>query len=265
MRYLRIGVTGDDVLKWEHFLHGTIDSSLVVDGKFTKETAEATKKFQIKAGFTGSDVDGVVGSLTYGRAAAFGFNIASDDSDDEYGPNWPKKPDVERLSLEQRKKLFGEFKFVAAPTSTNPERIQITDGWADRNIKQVHVPQLKNVAYAPASCMVDFNVKCAKQLQSLFAAWEAAGLLHLVLTWGGSYVSRFIRGSRSVLSNHSWGNAFDINVVWNQLGTTPALKGKQGSVRELVDIAYAHGFAWGGHFSQTRADGMHFEIYRIIS
>jgi hypothetical protein len=74
-------------------------------------------------------------------------------------------------------------------------------------------------------------------------------------------VPRFIRGSHSVLSNHAYGTAFDINAPWNALGVRPALVGKPGSVRELVPLAAEHGFAWGGHF-RTRPDGMHFELVR---
>src|SRR5512133_3895662 len=64
----------------------------------------------------------------------------------------------------------------------------------------------------------------------------------------------------TILSNYAWGTAFDINVAWNRLGTVPALRGERGSVRELVPLANAHGFYWGGHFS--RRDGMHFEVTR---
>lgn len=35
--------------------------------------------------------------------------------------------------------------------------------------------------------------------------------------------------------------------------------GKQGCVRELVEIATEQGFYWGGHF-KSRPDGMHFEV-----
>jgi hypothetical protein len=86
--------------------------------------------------------------------------------------------------------------------------------------------------------------------------------LHLILTFDGSYVARFVRGSTSVLSNHSFGTAFDINVTWNRLGVVPALVGQKGSVRELVGIANDNGFYWGGHF--TRLDGMHFEIAKLL-
>jgi hypothetical protein len=43
------------------------------------------------------------------------------------------------------------------------------------------------------------------------------------------------------------------------LGQQPALVGQHGSVHELVELAYRHGFFWGGHFS-GRLDGMHFEL-----
>jgi hypothetical protein len=78
-----------------------------------------------------------------------------------------------------------------------------------------------------------------------------------VLTWDGSFVPRFIRGSRTTLSNHAFGTAFDINCGYNRLGTIPALLGNKGYVRELVELANEHGFYWGGHFASPRSDGMH--------
>ncbi|MBP0649891.1 M15 family metallopeptidase, partial [Mycobacterium tuberculosis] len=57
--------------------------------------------------------------------------------------------------------------------------------------------------------------------------------------------------------------AFDINAEWNPLGVEPAAMGAKGCVRELVPIANRFGFYWGGHFS-TRADGMHFEVAKLL-
>ena len=122
----------------------------------------------------------------------------------------------------------------------------------------VSIPQLVAIK---GSDRVQFNKLAADKLKKLWSDWEEAGLLHLILTWGGSYVPRFVRGSRTTLSNHSFGTAFDINVPWNQLGSVPALVGQKGSVRELVPIANQNGFYWGGHFS--RKDGMHFSIARM--
>jgi hypothetical protein len=94
--------------------------------------------------------------------------------------------------------------------------------------------------------------------EALLEDWDRQGLLGLILTWDGDYYPRFIRGSRTNLSNHSYGSAFDINREYNRLGATPALAGERGSVRELVQLANKHGFYWGGHYNH-RKDGMHFE------
>jgi len=265
MRTLYLGLVGDDVTAWQHFLLGTNPyNTIVADGTFSQETKEATKQFQLSVGFLGNDVDGVVGPGTLGKALGLGFNPLSDDRPDESGPNWPPSPGP-GLNFMERVKLFGQFAYVAAPTTGNPEAIKITDDWPKNNIISVTIPQFSkfNVIGRPASDRMVCHKLIGPQLISMFAAWETAGLMPLVLTFGGSWVPRFIRGSRTYLSNHAWGTAFDINVQWNMLGTLPALKGQKGSTRGLVDIAYQHGMYWGGHF-QGRPDGMHFECCRII-
>jgi hypothetical protein len=79
---------------------------------------------------------------------------------------------------------------------------------------------------------------------------------------------RFIRGSRTTLSNHSFATAFDINAAWNGLNCTPAQLGEQGCVRELVEIAVQHGFYWlgwaGSSLTPKGRDGMHFEVYKLL-
>jgi hypothetical protein len=95
----------------------------------------------------------------------------------------------------------------------------------------------------------------------LWTAWEKKGLLNLVLTYGGAYNPRLVRGGTS-LSPHAFGTAFDINYEWNKLGVQPVLAGEKGSVRELVLIANKYGFYWGGHFNK-RPDGMHFEVAKL--
>lgn len=268
MRYLKVGMQGPDVLAWETFLRGRPDcGDFYIDGIFDYDTKRETQRFQESMGFTGDDVDGVVGNLTLGRAAGMGFRLAQDDGIDEGSPNWPVKPDdVVPLNSVDREKLFGKFAFVAAPSPGNAEAIRITDGWSRDNIVTIEVPQLKGLLGAMPSGKVQFHAKGAKQLQDLFAAWEKAGLKDLILSWGGSWVPRFVRGSKTSLSNHAWGTAFDINVPWNMLGTVPTLKGKKGSVRELVGIAIEHGFYWGGWGwnDPNRADGMHFELRKIV-
>ena len=45
-------------------------------------------------------------------------------------------------------------------------------------------------------------------------------------------------------------------------GEVPAQVGERGCIRELVEIANAHGWFWGGHFS--RQDAMHFELGKKV-
>lgn len=260
MKTLRKGDTGTDVLAWETFLVGR-GYGIVADGKFGDETQEATRAFQKANGLT---ADGTVGPKTYGIALGLGFPGVVDPSIDKESPNWPPRPkDANPLSKGDRERIFGRFEYVGEPTPSNPEAIRITDGWADRSIVTVTVPQLIGISGAPKDGRVSFNGQVERQLRGLFGAWEKAGLLPLVTSWGGSWAPRFIRGSRTSLSNHAWGTAFDINVPENGLGAVPALVGKKGSVRELVSLAYEHGFFWGGWFT-GRPDGMHFEVARLL-
>lgn len=261
MKTMRLGSTGIDVEKWQIFLRGRKQSSCVtVTGTFDDLTHLETKEFQSKNKLKD---DGIVGPSTMSIALKLGYNAMLDDNTDEYGSNWPIRPAVKSLAYQDRSKLFGNFSFIASPTESNPEAIKITDDWSKSSITTVELKQLAGLRGAPSNCKIQVHKKIEKQIINLFGEWESACLTQHIKTWGGSWVPRFIRGSRTILSNHAWGTAFDINVQWNMLGTVPALKGKEGSVRELVEMAYNHGFYWGGWFP-NRPDGMHFEAYKIL-
>ena len=257
MRVLRKGMTGDDVERWQFFLVGQ-NHQLEVDGNFGGDTFNATSAFQTDNHL---DVDGAVGSETLGRAMSLGF----DPLDNSAGPansgsNFPPPPSFNPLiSTADRQNIFGKFDFVSAPVPSNPENIRILGNWEQDNIVRVQLPQLVGVQGAPHDGGARFHKKAADQLVGLWKAWDDAGLLSRVLTWDGSFVPRFVRGSRKVLSNHAFGTAFDINASFNPRGARPALVGKKGSVREMVTIANGLGFYWGGHFG-AKPDGMHFEI-----
>lgn len=259
---LRQGMKGDDVDRWQQFLRGQ-GYDIIVDGDFGPATAAATAQFQRKNNLLG---DGVVGNQTYATAMLMGMALHEyifDSDTSKVGPDWPPKPSFGPLSLDERKALFGDFKYVAAPTQGNPEGIKVLDDWVSKNLTRITIPQLENVDYGPKNGIVFWHDKAKDQLVQLFKDWEGAGLMDRVLTWAGSYNPRFIRGSRTALSNHAWATAFDINVPWNGLGHEPARFGQKGSVRELVEIANKNGFYWGGHFS-SRPDGMHFEIAKVL-
>lgn len=256
MRTLRQGLKGKDVTAWQYFLRGQELYPYRADGDFGPQTHEATLKFQRDHSL--DDIDGIVSNKTYAAAMVLGFELVTSDDDGQRGPNWPPPPDFPPLvGQAARQAVFGKFKFHAAGYEGNPEAIVIEGGWEKDNIVKVELP-LQGVRFAPRGRKVQVHRLAADPIQELFEQWRKAKLLELVKTWGGSWAPRFIRGSRTTLSNHAFGTAFDINVQWNLLGVQPALVGELGSVRELVTIANDLGFYWGGHFS--RKDGMHFEL-----
>ncbi len=259
MRLLKLGVKGPDVKRWQNFLLGQGATDLVVSGTFDEPTRQATLEFQRRHEL---GVDGKVGDETLGKAMTLGFPVVTDPDEEETGPNFPAKPDFPPLTgTQERQAIFGRFKFRHEPLPDNRENIRILDNWEGQNIVAVEVPQLAGVQGAPASRKPRFHRRAAGQLQALWKDWEDDGLLDLVLTWHGTFMPRFVRGSTTTLSNHAFGSAFDINVAFNLLGTRPALVGQRGSVRRLVRAAHRNGFYWGGHF--TRMDGMHFEVAQV--
>ena len=262
MQVLRRDSRGDDVEQWQNFLRGQGFDEVEADGHFGEISEAATKAFQQRHGLL---PDGVVGNRTYGKAMELGLDIIDDPTEEDTGPNWPPRPTSLQplVSNDERTQVFGRFQFVAAPRPGNPEAIRITDGWDRRNIVKVEISQLIGVSDAPHDGAAYFHTKAQEQVTALFKAWEDAGLLPFILTWAGAYVPRFVRGSRTSLSNHAVGSAFDINAEWNPRGARPALKERKGSVRELVPLANAHGFYWGGHY-KNRPDGMHFEMAKRL-
>jgi len=260
---LRKGATGAEVVRWQQFLIGRGLLKGAADGIFGPLTEKASKAFQKNNGLV---VDGLIGPQSYAVAMRLGFDAGLIDTIDPDDTRiLTGSSALKALSPAQRQRLFGTIEYLPAPTRDNPEAITITNDWERENIVTVTIPQLKGkpVDGKISSGRMSFHKKAVDQLKAMWAAWESAGLLELVLTYEGSYNARFIRGSRTDLSNHTYGTAFDINLQWNRLGQIPTAAGKHGSVRELVPIANEHGFFWGGHF-KNRPDGMHFEVAKLL-
>ena len=264
MKRLARGSKGKWVKIWQTYLRGTGAYEGIVDGDFGPKTHAATCFYQKKNSLK---ADGIVGNETWGHAMARGLEIIPSPDMTREGPNWPQ-PTLSPIRLVERRKIFGSFRYQPNPQPGNPEGITILGDWTRHNITTIEIPQLKGVKYAPRSRKVAVNAKIADQLVGLFEAWERRELMDRVLTWGGLWNPRFIRGSRTTLSNHAWGTAFDINVPWNGLGVRPALYGQEGCVRELVETAEEFGFFWGGFWGRGgfsgRPDGMHFECAKIL-
>lgn len=275
---LSLGSSGESVERWQQVLitAGLDLGKSGADGQFGPTTRKQTEAFQSAHGLP---VDGTVGQLEWDL-------VQTDDHDSVlFGPQSqafpdgaaPAPPFKPLSSNAEREALFGHIAFKPYGSTSNPEAIVITNDWASQNIVTTYVPQLAKipgvttkindktmlVGKGPASGKVQCHRLVEYQLKMLWADIEAAGLLDHVITWDGLWSPRFIRGSRTTLSNHSYGTAFDINYRWNQLGAAPAESGSRGSVCELVYLFHRWGFYWGGHFS--RRDGMHAEVARLIA
>jgi hypothetical protein len=258
MRVLRLGSRGEEVERWQYFLRGAGLYLGAVDGEFGAATRAATENFQRRHGLRD---DAIVGNRTFGEAMRVGFSFVDDDPAVPDSLDWPPKPPFSQLDAAGRRAAFGEYPYRSEPTADNPEAIEILSDWVRESIVVIAIPELAGVPGAPPSGRVQLHRSVAPRVAELFRKWGEAGLARSILGFGGSFVPRFIRGSRTTLSQHAHGSAFDINVPWNGLGARPAARGDRGSVRELVPIANQLGFYWGGHFA--RKDGMHFEVAQV--
>lgn len=76
--------------------------------------------------------------------------------------------------------------------------------------------------------------------------------------WG--YCLRANRNNPTVLSNHSWGIAIDLNSVANP--NTHDGRIHTDMPKWVVDAARRWGFEWGGDYRGTTKDPMHFEVMK---
>lgn len=242
------GSVGTSVSDWQTFLVGRGYSYVIIDGNFGPNTTRATKSWQYSNFLR---PDGVVGEKSYIVALSQGLAV--------HNNGFPDKPATfsAYVSNDERNRIFGKFAYVADPQPDNPEQIRVTDDWADRNLVHASTPLLAKLKLQKRDYIICHRL-FAPRVEAFFADIDAAGLGNRIIAWDGCYVPRFIRGSRTTLSNHAWGTAFDINADDNALGHQAASVGQRGSVVELVPLAIKHGLFWGQWY-EGRKDPMHFE------
>lgn len=80
--------------------------------------------------------------------------------------------------------------------------------------------------------------------------------IHAALGTAGGLCVRLIRGSRSSVSNHSWGTAIDVKLKGRLDGFGDG--GTQFGLILLAELFNAEGWYWGATYN--REDSMHFEV-----
>lgn len=194
--------------------------------------------------------DGIVGPATWGAI--------------ERAIYFPPRPPFKLLTQEQRIDHFGDPRH---PTLLRPGaiaadgRFSPDPGWQSRSIIQIRPAELGTWPHAWAMTHgISMHHRVAPHFLRMWGLWRSAGLFRCLWTWNGSTVYRLSRSGSGKLSAHAFGIAFDVNAAFNRYRERCADVGEGGSVMELVTIANACGFYWGGHFSEASSDGMHFEF-----
>lgn len=229
---IRRGSYGSDVTALQVLLATLGFYEGAVDGRFGPMTDAAVRAYQKHVGFV---VDGIVGPKT--RGALFGIS----------------DPPLSALSGYERARLFGDFKFVPHPApNRSGHPIEILGNWESENIVLVEVPELIGVKGFPKSGMIRMHKKMERAFLGFIREAAKNGSLKLLRTWDGLYYPRYVRGSLTSLSNHSWGTAFDVNAGTNPLGR------RNDELADFAQTGYKYGFFWGNAFS-NRPDPMHFE------
>ncbi|HWL90952.1 MAG TPA: M15 family metallopeptidase [Actinomycetota bacterium] len=142
------------------------------------------------------------------------------------------------------KVLFGEF--AARTLRGEPGYIEVDPAWRRSHLVTTRIPLLGQV-----TC----HRGIVPQLRGAMADLRSAGLARLAKSFNGCFVPRFIsRDPTAMLSHHTWGIAFDMNLVGNYYGDPPHQDPR------LVDMLERWGFLWGGLF--VVPDGNHFEYRR---
>jgi hypothetical protein len=143
------------------------------------------------------------------------------------------------------KALFGEF--AARPAPGLPGSLEVDPAWMRTHLVTTRIPLLGQV-----TC----HKGIVPQLRGAMRELHEAGAGRVIRSFNGCFVPRFIsRDPTALLSHHSWGVAFDVNLVGNYYGVKP------DQPLRLRRTLARWGFIWGGTF--VVPDGNHFEYRRL--
>lgn len=189
----------------------------------------------------------------------------------------PGRVPLNPMSLHEKFSDFGQFTFTYNPQLNNPEKIQISSPWPERNISSVVIPQL-DVRFGKR-VLVLLNIKVQQQFLAFFSALDRRGLMPLISSFNGSWSARFVRQNGTLaereaicrdfgtgdaalphVSAHAWGIAIDMD--FSKYPLNVPLK-PADPWWQVVACANEFGLASGADFVH-RPDSGHFEVAKIL-
>lgn len=128
-----------------------------------------------------------------------------------------------------------------------------TRGWGAAPTPRSNIVTLRR----PNGVLLPVHMSIAELVDWLCDETERRGYeLRAGQCWG--YAPRTIRGSTSTWSNHAWGLALDINAPANPMTDDGRLITDMPTW--VPQLWKAYGFQWGGDYTGSRKDAMHFEF-----
>lgn len=138
-----------------------------------------------------------------------------------------------------------------------PNGVPNSQSGMSQYLTTITVP-INNSAGVPTTTQITCNKAIADELVAIFTEMQAIGFK---ITDAYSYSWRSMASGTGSLSHHSYGLAIDINASANPAsywGYKPDPNSPYYINEQIVNIWKAHGFYWGGDWSPSYYDPMHF-------
>lgn len=158
---------------------------------------------------------------------------------------WPRKTTkLDYITPTIRDHWYGPIRYVPAPTPYNAEGVTITNDFKAQNIVTREFPIIG---------LASIHRLAAPSLEKALREIKAKGWAHKIRSFEGGFYPRYVRGSTTNLSSHSYGTSIDVNA-----GTNPQGGASTPDQDDIAPIFERNGWYWGKRFSFT--DPMHFEF-----
>ncbi|MDA8235000.1 MAG: peptidoglycan-binding protein [Clostridia bacterium] len=248
-----------------------------------------------------SRVNGFTGVVTKSPEIVASKGTRINNKKEYTGPSNPK------YNMKNTHKLFGDVYFAQIKNSKGSiiDDVEIDKKWVQLYIVPLDVPVPLRKKLGKN---IDVHRQSIKNWEKVFELLQkeykpGKTYADLIVTQDGTYVTRYIRGQRKNLSNHSFGTAIDINAlikeevnykVIDNTGNEKIIvkkidinnlkhkytekQGRKVKTDYNIDLSinkhlknyilYENvfkpaGFGWGMNYSE-RADGMHFEVITLF-